>query len=198
MGKASPESPLSVYPRCGDLVSWHFLKCEAITGFTVPGKAHIPGRVEFPFGQAMVGGFTTQFLHILRILTLLERCWYFLLLSLCLYKLREKSDWGGWQQQELWYGAWQPRWVGKNLHIYLDLKWAFPKAVLGSNKAGLKSQWLSLVFTICFGRNWLRLEPQPRGTLVTWSIQELKPRAWAPKYHLYTSPLRDTSISGSC
>lgn len=29
------------------------------------------------------------------------------------------------------------KWVEKNLYIYLDLKWAFPKAVVGPDKPGL-------------------------------------------------------------
>lgn len=64
-----------MYLRCGDTVSRHFLKHEAITGFAVPQAAwtHIPGRMGILLGQTMVGGFATLFLDILRIPVLLGR-----------------------------------------------------------------------------------------------------------------------------
>lgn len=46
-------------------------------------------KVEFLLGQAMAGSFVTL------IPTLLERCGYSLLLSLCLCKLRENQTGGG-------------------------------------------------------------------------------------------------------
>lgn len=48
-----------------------------------------PGRMEFLLGPALVGGFATLFLDILRIPAVLERNGYFLLLSFCPCSLRE-------------------------------------------------------------------------------------------------------------
>ena len=90
MCQASPDRPLSTYPRCGDLchvssgnVSYHGLHYGQESTHTHTWK------VEFLLGQAMAGSFVTL------IPTLLERCGTSLLLSLCLCKLRENQTGGG-------------------------------------------------------------------------------------------------------
>lgn len=86
MCQASPDSPLSTYPRCGYL--YHVSSGNVIYHSFHYGQGSIythTWKVEFLLGQVMAGSFVTL------IPTLLERCGYSLLLSLCLCKLRESQ-----------------------------------------------------------------------------------------------------------
>lgn len=159
MCKSSPLLPRSMYPGVVTRSHVHFLKCEAITGVTVPREAHThtSGRMQFPHDQSIVGDFSTLFLDVQRIPSLLDKMVIFyyclLLLTILICSHRSESKMVGWPREELQQqGGWE------RACRFIWTLWRFSP----------KQEWVPLVralitrvFTNCFWTNRLGLEPQP-------------------------------------